>query len=150
MTFTFDTVTTIAASPKAVFDASLDIDAHLASMEASGEKAIAGVTSGLIGPGETVTWRAKHFGITWKMTSKITEYERPHRFVDEQVRGPFHRFYHEHRFTPDGNGTIMADSITFEAPFGLFGRAAERLILNSYLPKLIAERNSYLKTTLEA
>jgi len=149
MTVTFDLETRIAAPPAAVFDASLDIDAHLASMEESGEKAVAGVTSGLIGLGETVTWRAKHFGITWKMTSKITELERPLRFVDEQQRGPFTRFHHEHIFEPTAAGTLMRDHIEFDAPLGPLGDLVERLVLGKYLPKLIVERNRYLREELE-
>ena len=39
--------------------------------------------------GQTVTWQARHFGLPFRMTSKITEYERPTHFVDEQVSGPF-------------------------------------------------------------
>lgn len=149
MTVMFDLETRIAAPPGAVFDASLDIDAHLASMEESGEEAVGGVTSGLIGLGETVTWRAKHFGITWKMTSKITELERPIRFVDEQQRGPFRRFHHEHVFEPTAAGTLMRDHIEFDAPLGPLGDLVERLILGSYLPKLIVERNQYLRDELE-
>jgi len=72
MTVHFELETIIRVSPDKVFEASLDIDAHLASREASGEEAIGGVTSGTIGLGETVTWRARHFGLMWKMTSKIT------------------------------------------------------------------------------
>ncbi len=45
----------IEAPPEAIFDLSLDIDAHMASMADSNERAVAGVTSGLIGLGEEVT-----------------------------------------------------------------------------------------------
>jgi hypothetical protein len=58
--------TMIDAPPDVVFDLSLDIDAHLASMARSGERAIAGVTTGQIGLGEEVTWRARHFGIPFR------------------------------------------------------------------------------------
>lgn len=149
MTVSFDLETLIAASPSEVFDASLDIDAHLASMEESGEEAVAGVTSGIIGLGETVTWRAKHFGVTWRMTSKITELERPDRFVDEQTSGPFKRFRHVHTFETKGEKTMMRDHIEFDAPLGILGDLVERLILGAYLPKLIEERNEYLRTELE-
>jgi len=149
MTVQFDLETVIGVSPAAAFDASLDIDAHLASMEASGEQAIGGVTSGTIGLGETVTWRAKHFGVTWKMTSKITALEAPNRFVDEQVKGPFKVFRHEHVFTPHERGTLMSDHIVFAAPLGPLGRLAELLILQKYLPKLILERNTFLRDELE-
>jgi len=149
MTVNFELQTIIAAEPARAFHASLDIDAHLASMEASGEKAVSGVTTGIIGLGETVTWKAKHFGITWKMTSQITELEAPHRFVDEQVRGPFKHFHHEHIFDKVPEGTNMIDRISFDAPFGPLGDLTERLVLGSYLPKLITDRNGYLRSELE-
>jgi len=40
----------------------------------------------------------------------------PHRFIDEQVHGPFHRFRHEHRFEEADHGTTMIDAISFDAP----------------------------------
>jgi putative xylitol transport system substrate-binding protein len=84
------TLTTRTRIPiERLFDASLSIDEHVASMSQSGERAIAGTTTGTTGLGETVTWRARHFGIWFTMTSKITELEKPTRFVDQQVRGPF-------------------------------------------------------------
>ncbi|NNF56201.1 MAG: SRPBCC family protein [Acidimicrobiales bacterium] len=141
--------TFIAAPVAAVFEASLDVDAHVASMADSGEEAVGGVTSGTMGLGETVTWRAKHFGITWRMTSKITEMDRPRRFVDEQLRGPFHKFWHEHLFEAEDGGTRMVDRIEFDAPFGILGDLTERVILGSYLEKLIAERNEFLRENLE-
>ena len=149
MTVRFEMETLIAAPPEAVFNASLDVDAHVASMADSGEQAVGGVTSGTMGLGETVTWRAKHFGITWKMTSKITEIDPPRRFVDEQLRGPFQRFYHEHLFEPVDAGTRMVDNIEFDAPFGILGDLTEKLILGGYLQKLIAERNDFLRGKLE-
>lgn len=149
MTVEFEHVTTIAAPIEVVFDLSLDIDAHLASMADSGERAIAGTTSGLIGLGETVTWRARHFGIPFTMTSKVTEWDRPHRFVDEQIRGPFRSFHHEHRFDASESTTVMTDRIRFDAPLGPIGRVVEHLALGRYLPKLIAERGQYLKAEAE-
>lgn len=149
MTVEFELHTTIRVPRSEVFAASLDIDAHLASMEASGEQAVGGVTSGQIGLGETVTWKARHFGLTWTMTSKITELDEPRRFVDEQVRGPFRRFRHIHLFADTPEGTMMTDQIVFDAPFGLLGDLTERAVLGSYLPKLIEERNNYLRDELE-
>lgn len=55
--------TLIAAPVERVFDLARSIDMHQDSMKGSGESAIAGVTSGLIGEGEEVTWRARHFGV---------------------------------------------------------------------------------------
>src|SRR5206468_5943881 len=101
------------------------------------EVAVAGVTRGRMRLNEEVTWRAWHFGVPWRMTSRITALERPSRFVDEQVRGPFARFRHEHVFEPVGGGTRMIDRVEFAAPLGLLGRIAERLVLGVYMRRLI-------------
>ena len=127
-----------------LFDLARSVDAHKESMAESREDAIAGVTSGLISLGEEVTWRAWHFGLPLRMTSRITELQSPDFFVDEQVRGPFRRFRHVHEFREDAAGTTMVDRIEFEAPFGLMGRLIERLVLAHYLQKLIEARNRHL------
>jgi ligand-binding SRPBCC domain-containing protein len=142
--------TVIAAPVGECFDLSLSVDAHTASMSASGERAIGGVTSGVMKHGDTVTWRARHFGITFRMTSAITEYQYPLRFVDEQQRGPFRRWWHEHTFTAMANGaTRMTDVVEFRSPLGLLGTMADRLVLGYYLPYLLRQRNTWLKSTLE-
>jgi uncharacterized protein (UPF0548 family)/ligand-binding SRPBCC domain-containing protein len=138
----FSVTTRTGARVEDLFDASLSIDEHLESMRSSGELAIAGVTSGRIGLGESVTWRARHFGIRFTMTSRITALDRPHRFVDEQLRGPFRTFRHEHVFRTEGAETVMTDTLTIGSP--VFGALAERVILVPYLRRLIRQRNAHL------
>jgi len=142
MVTSFTIVTRADVPLERLFDESLSIDAHVDSMAHSRERAIAGVTSGMIGLGETVTWHARHFGVWLTMTSKITELDRPHRFVDEQVQGPFRSFHHEHAFAEDGGTTVMTDTMTLASP--VFGRLAERQILVPYLRRLIRQRNAHL------
>ena len=88
-------VTDVDAPVEVCFDLSRSIDLHLESMLASDERTVAGVTSGSSGGGADVTWEARHFGVTWRMTSRTVEFEPPRRFVDEMVRGPFTAFRHE-------------------------------------------------------
>lgn len=140
----------IAAPPEVVFDLARSIDTHSASMSKSGERAVEGITEGEIGLGEQVTWRARHFGFTFHMTSRIAEMDRPTRFVDEQVTGPFKEWRHLHSFDGDAGGTHMVDRIDYEAPFGLLGRAMDRLLLNGYLTNLIARRNDFIKQAAES
>ncbi len=111
-------------------------------MAGSGERAVAGVTTGAIGLGETVTWRARHFGIWFTMTSRISELDAPRRFVDEQVRGPFRLFRHEHLFAEVGGRTRMTDTLTVGSP--VLGRLVERLVLVPYLRRVITQRNAHL------
>jgi ligand-binding SRPBCC domain-containing protein len=90
--------TTINAPIEIVFDNCRNIDIHQYSASKTKEKAIAGITSGLINKNETVTWKGKHFGIYLKHQSIISEMDFPNYFVDEQLKGPFKSFKHEHIF----------------------------------------------------
>jgi len=147
MASSFTVITRAHVARERLFDVSLDIDAHLASMSASDERAVGGVTAGPIGLGETVTWRARHFGVRFTMTSRITALQRPGRFVDEQIRGPFRSFRHEHLFEEDGDGgTVMTDTISLASP--VLGALAERLVLVPYLHRLIVQRNRHLVDAL--
>ena len=142
--------THIAAPIERCFDLSLSLDLHQASVSGTHERAVAGVMSGVMGPGDTVTWEAVHFGVKQHLTTRITAYERPYSFTDEMVRGAFHSMTHRHEFTREGAGTLMRDRFTFEAPLGLLGRVAERLVLTRYMRKLLVNRNTFLKRTAEA
>lgn len=136
--------TLVPTTVEECFRLSLSVDAHTASMSASGERAIAGVTHGVMGLGDTVTWQARHFGVPVRMTSGITELDRPRRFVDEQVAGPFAHWRHEHLFTAVDTGTRMVDVIDFRAPLGPLGALVDRMVLTRYMTHLIRERNTWL------
>lgn len=101
-----------------------------------------------MGPGDTVTWRARHFGIPFTMTSRISEYESPRRFVDEQVSGPFGRWWHEHRFEQRNGATLMTDTVEFASPLGPVGRVIDTLFLTRYMTRLLEKRNHWLATAL--
>jgi ligand-binding SRPBCC domain-containing protein len=147
----FEATTAIAAPVQRVFDVSLEIEVHTASMADSGEQAIGGVGSGRMKLGDTVIWQARHFGLRWRMTSFISACDPPGYFVDEQVTGPFKRWRHAHHFEPDGNGgTLMRDIVDFAAPLGPLGAIAEFFVLNRYMPRLIRIRNDHVKATAEA
>ena len=137
--------TFIGASPKIVFDLSLNIDLHKISTAHTGEEAIAGKTSGKIGLNETVTWRARHL-FKWRtMTSKIIELEPYTYFTDKMVTGDFKSFVHHHYFEPYNGGTLMKDVVVFESPYGLAGRLVDMIFMKLYLQKLLGERNRIIR-----
>lgn len=142
--------TRIAAPVDRVFDLARSIDAHSASTTGTDERAVAGRTSGLIELGETVTWEARHFGVRQKLTSRITEMNRPEMFVDEMVRGAFSSIRHIHRFEQKGDLTLMHDEFQFSAPLGILGRLAEILFLTRYMERFLRERNKVLKELAES
>ena len=109
-------LTTVINAPIAIaFNLSRSIDLHKISTAHTNEEAIAGVTSGLISMGESVTWRARHLGITQKLTSKISAYNFPYYFIDEMVAGPFKSFKHEHIFKEENGIVIMTDVFCYKA-----------------------------------
>ncbi len=142
--------TEIKAGRNIVFDLSRSIDLHKISTAYTNEEAIAGKTSGLIGMDESVTWRAKHFGIYQNLTSKITEYDRPKYFADEMVKGTFKKFKHEHHFAESNDGTLMTDYFDYKSPFGILGKLADKLFLKKYMMELLIERNRIVKEFAES
>lgn len=143
-------ITPVQAPATRCFDLSLSIDLHIISTSHTGERAIAGTTTGLIGLGETVTWRARHFGVWQKLTTKITAYDRPRFFVDEMVKGAFKRFRHEHYFLENGEGiTTITDVFDYQSPLGRLGRIADGLFLKRYMTNLLEERNQVIKQYAE-
>lgn len=141
-------ITRIAASADECFDLSLSVDAHAASMSGSGERVVGGVQSGAMTLGDSVTWRARHFSVPFTMTSTITAFDRPNRFVDEQVSGPFGRWWHEHSFEQEGVTTTMTDVVEFASPFGPIGRLVDAVALTRYMTRLLTQRNHWLAEAL--
>ncbi|WP_204261675.1 SRPBCC family protein [Blastococcus saxobsidens] len=88
--------------------------------------------------------------VPWRLTSRITAFERPYRFVDEQVRGPFRRMRHEHLVQPlPGGGTPMTDRMDFEAPPGPAGALIGRAFLAPYLRRLLEQRAAPVRRLAE-
>jgi ligand-binding SRPBCC domain-containing protein len=142
--------TPIAAPRERVFDLARSIDAHQQSAEGTQERAIAGVTRGLIGMGEEVTWEARHFRIKHKLTVRVIEFERPTRFQDIMVSGAFKSMKHDHEFIAQPPGTLMVDRFEFESPFGILGRMVDQLILFGYMRRFLVRRNQVLKNLAES
>src|SRR5450755_3755358 len=142
--------TFINAAPEICFDLSLDIDLHMQSMDQTNEKAIGGRTSGQIKLGETVQWKAQHFGLYFTMTSRITELSRPLHFTDEMIKGPFKWLRHQHVFEKTADGTMMRDLFDFQSPLGLLGNIIDRILLEKYLKRLLEKRNETIRIAAES
>ena len=147
---TIELTTNIQAPVQRCFDLSRSIDLHTETTKRTGEQAVAGVTEGLIGLGETVTWRAKHFGIRQQLTSRITAMEAPYHFRDEQIKGAFKKIVHDHYFSAAGDHTIMKDRFYFESPGGTLGDLFNKLVLTRYLRRFLMERNAVIKEYAES
>jgi ligand-binding SRPBCC domain-containing protein len=141
--------TFIRAPAEVCFDLARSIDMHAHAPGPLKHRAVGGVTRGLIGLGEEVTWEAKLFGVRLHMTSKIVALERPREFTDEMQRGPFGHWRHTHRFEPGDGGTLMHDAADFASPLGLLGRMADALVLERFMRRLLVAQNKFLSDAAE-
>ena len=141
--------TTIHAPITICFDLSRSLDLHMLSTSKTNEKAVDGRLSGLISLNETVTWRAKHFGIYQHLSVRITQMEKPFSFTDEMIKGAFKKMKHQHTFETFQNDTIMRDQFYFESPLGILGHLFNYLILTNYMRNFLIERNRVIKLVAE-
>lgn len=141
--------TSINAPIELCFDLSRDLDVHMASAGPTRERAVAGVTSGLVKLGDEITWEATHLGFRHRLTSRIVEYQRPVMFVDEMQRGPFKRWHHKHLFEALDAGTLMTDEVNYASPFGVIGGVVDMLYLENYMRRFLLRRNAHIKEVAE-
>lgn len=132
-----------------VFDTNRNIDIHQQSASKTKEVAIAGITSGLINKNETVTWKGKHFGVYLTHQSLISEMIYPTYFIDEQLKGQFKSFKHQHFFEQKENFVEVTDVLEYETPYGIFGTLFDKIILKKHLTNFILHRNAVLKNLAE-
>jgi ligand-binding SRPBCC domain-containing protein len=131
------------------FDLARSVSAHLSSTEQTGERVVSAVASDLLGPGDVVTWEAVHLGVRQRLTSKITKFDAPRSFEDEQIAGPFTSFWHRHEFASRGDATVMTDLVRYRAPFGPIGSVLERVYLDRYLRVFLERRAAHLRALAE-
>ena len=150
---TIEEITIIRAPIDRCFDLARSVEVHLAGNIHSGEQAVAteGRTSGLLELGDRVTWRAKHFGVWHKLSSEITQMDRPAHFQDGVVRGIFPYMRHDHYFRAlSSTETEMRDVFTFAAPLPVLGLLAEFAFLRRYMRTLLRERNAVIQQIAES
>ncbi len=142
--------TLIKAPVDRVFDLSRSIEVHLETTRHTEERAVAGVTSGLLGAGEEVTWEARHFGVRQRLQVRMAVVDRPRHFQDVMVTGAFAMMRHDHRFTSHDELTVMTDHFDFRSPGGPLGWIADGVFLSRYLRGLLTQRNTVIKGLAES
>lgn len=143
-------MTWIDAPVERCFKLSLSVDLHVASARSTGERVVAGVSTGLIGLNQTVTWSGRHFGRELRHTSLIDTWRPFTYFRDVMVEGMFEHFEHEHHFAEMDDGTRMRDEVRFSAPIWPLGVVAEKLFLRRHLIHLLKLRNTAIKEVAES
>jgi ligand-binding SRPBCC domain-containing protein len=92
----------------------------------------------------TIRWM--HIPVSWR--TRITQYDPPLCFVDEQVRGPYRLWRHRHTFEACAGGTLVGDRVEYALPFGGLGRLAHRLLVARQLRGIFKYRQAALPPVL--
>ena len=95
--------------------------------------------------GAVLDLRLSWLGVPLRWRAFIREWDPPYRFVDVQVRGPYARWEHRHRFLEGDGGTWMEDRVTYRLPLGLLGRAAHGLLVGRQLAAMWRYRTRRLE-----
>lgn len=83
-------------------------------------------------------------GIPLKWVSQISSVNAPYMFVDEQLKGPYAYWHHEHTFEEKGGKVLMKDKVTYSVPFGIFGQLANKLIVKGKLDEIFDYRTKII------
>ena len=145
--------TVIDAPIQRCFDLARNVEVHLIANVHSGEQALAvgEITSGFVGLGQKVTWRAKHFGMWQDLTSEMTAFRPPFFFQNTMLSGAFRSMQADHYFRSMFSGaTEMVDRFRIAAAIPLAGRLAETLVLRRYMSTLNRRRCQVIKEIAES
>lgn len=91
--------------------------------------------------GATIDYRLKVRGLPLRWRSLISQWQPPYRFVDEQIRGPYKLWRHQHLFEPTAGGTTVSDIVHYRV-FG--GRIIERALVRPDLKRIFQFRQTAL------
>lgn len=95
--------------------------------------------------GTLIDYRLRLRGFPVKWRTRITAWEPPARFVDEQLQGPYRLWVHEHTFADVPDGTLVNDRVRYRVPGG---RLVNRLLVQRELNAIFSFRQARLREML--
>jgi ligand-binding SRPBCC domain-containing protein len=96
-------------------------------------------------PGAIIDYEVKLGPVPTRWRSIITTYDPPHRFVDEQLLGPYSYWHHTHEFAEAPGGTLIRDTVLYLMPFGPLGRLARALVVRRQLEGIFDHRRKVIE-----
>ncbi len=94
--------------------------------------------------GSLIEYKLKVHGLPMRWKSEIAEWDPPHRFVDNQLKGPYARWHHLHTFVAENGGTRIRDQVDYELPFGIIGELMHTLMVRRDVESIFLYRQKRL------
>jgi hypothetical protein len=98
--------------------------------------------------GSLIEYRLRWHGIPMRWTTEIEVWNPPHRFIDNQLRGPYALWHHQHSFIAENGGTRIRDEVNYALPFGVIGQLAHLLTARRDVEAIFAFRRQRLEELL--
>jgi ligand-binding SRPBCC domain-containing protein len=98
--------------------------------------------------GAVLDYRLRWLGVPIRWRAFVREFDPPYRFLDVQLRGPYARWEHRHRFLEADGGTVMEDRVVYRLPLGGVGRAVHAALVGRQLRAAWAYRTRQLAAVL--
>jgi ligand-binding SRPBCC domain-containing protein len=95
--------------------------------------------------GTLIDYQLKIHGIPVKWRTHIKVWEPPYRFVDEQLRGPYRQWIHEHTFVEKDGGTVCKDRVEYQVPGGWL---IDKLFVRRDVERIFAYRRERIEELL--
>ncbi len=95
--------------------------------------------------GAVIDYRLRIRGVPVGWKTLISEWNPPHSFVDEQLRGPYRLWHHEHIFEAVDGGTLATDRVHYRLPLGPLGHLAHRALVRRDVSTIFSYRAEALE-----
>jgi ligand-binding SRPBCC domain-containing protein len=95
--------------------------------------------------GTLLDYRIRLRGVPVRWRTRIAAWEPPVRFVDEQVRGPYVRWWHEHTFQDRGDHVVARDRVEYAVPGWVLAPVVHGVFVRREVERIFAYRRGVLE-----
>jgi ligand-binding SRPBCC domain-containing protein len=106
--------------------------------------------SGELATGTLIRYKLRWHGLPMRWSSEIVNWDPPHRFIDNQINGPYALWHREHRLTPQNEGTLIRDEVAYALPLGPLGRLINALFVHKDVEGIFDYRKQRMRELLGA
>ena len=99
--------------------------------------------------GTVIDYTIRLFGIQVHWRTLITMYDPPHEFIDEQIKGPYNFWHHNHKFKEVEGGVEISDKVNYSIPMGVFGRVLHFFWIKRDLEKIFLHRKKFFENIFD-
>lgn len=96
-------------------------------------------------PGALIDYRIKVHGLPMRWRTRISVWEPPHWFVDEQLKGPYRMWIHEHSFGEVDGGTEVRDVVRYRVPGWILEPVIHRFVVGPDVERIFQYRQEILE-----